>query len=650
MFRFKKINTKLIVTCLAMGILPLAIMGALSYHQSKSALYITHGENLALLANISMDRIDSFFEEREGDMDVCTSHPAAVQGTPKEIVAVMNFYMKSFEFDDLMVVADADGKIIAANTQTANGKDLDTSMLIGRSVKGEEWFEQCVSGKIEVGDSYIGDVSADKMVAEVTHTRGLSVNYAGPIFDKNGKLVRVWSNRVSWERSVGKNIEELKKEAKRSGMNISSQMISKEGMIIYNEDPSRILTVSLANSGKKTVSELKAGHCGYTEERSLITGLMSIYGYSPSGGINFKNLGWGLMLRESTAETEVRAIGIRNFSLILGGGSLLLIFVIASLISKSIARPLEASVKVLESVATGDLTHRLEVKSEDEIGRMAQALNRTLESLSTAMHSISDNAQTLSASSEEMTAVSQTLSATAEETSAQANVVAAASDQVSGNIQTVATGAEEMTASIKEIAKNSSQAAEVANEAVSVAARTSETIAKLGQSSAEIGEVIKVITIIAEQTNLLALNATIEAARAGEAGKGFAVVAAEVKELAKETAKATENIGNKIEAIQLDTKNAVAAIDQISHIIAKINDLQNSNAGAVEEQSATTNEMGRNVSDASRSSNEIAENISNVAQSAEGTTKAATDTMQSAQELARLASNLQHLVEKFKFS
>jgi methyl-accepting chemotaxis protein len=184
----------------------------------------------------------------------------------------------------------------------------------------------------------------------------------------------------------------------------------------------------------------------------------------------------------------------------------------------------------------------------------------------------------------------------------------------------------------------------VASSAVHAAETTNATITKLGESSAEIGKVIKVITSIAQQTNLLALNATIEAARAGEAGKGFAVVANEVKELAKETAKATEDISQKIEAIQGDTKSAVTAIAEIGEIISKINDYQNTIASAVEEQTATTNEISRNVSEAAKGSTEIAQNIVGVASAAKSTTVGAADTQKASGELSRMAAELQEVV------
>ncbi len=300
--------------------------------------------------------------------------------------------------------------------------------------------------------------------------------------------------------------------------------------------------------------------------------------------------------------------------------------------------------------AQGDLTQSITVSGKDAIGQMGEGLERFFCDLRQSILSIAENATTLAGASEELAAVSSQMTGNAEETASQANVVSAASEQVSQNVKTVSTGVDEMNSAIREIAKSASEAARVSQQAVDVATTTNQTIAKLGESSAEIGKVVKVITSIAEQTNLLALNATIEAARAGESGKGFAVVANEVKELAKETARATEDISLKIEAIQADTQGAVGAIAQITQVIGKINDLSTTIASAVEEQTATANEMGRNVMEAAKGTQEIAGNICNVASAAGQTTQGAADTQRAASELSRMASELQDLVGRFQIN
>jgi methyl-accepting chemotaxis protein len=322
---------------------------------------------------------------------------------------------------------------------------------------------------------------------------------------------------------------------------------------------------------------------------------------------------------------------------------------VAIFLSRRISGSVSSILEQADAIADGDLTRAdTKLTSADELGDLTTAVNKMQAKLRGVIESIGRNAQQVATASEEFSATSQQITANSAETSAQANVVSAATDEINRNLQTVATSTEEMSATISEIAKNASESAKVAGEALRAAMETNATVTKLGESSAEIGQFIKVITSIAQQTNLLALNATIEAARAGEAGKGFAVVANEVKELAKQTAKATEDIGQRIGAIQTDAQSAVEAIKTISEVIGQVNDIASTIATAVEEQSATTAEMSRNVTEAAKGSGEVAKNITGVATAAQSTSAGASDSQKAAQSLARMSTELRELVGQFK--
>jgi methyl-accepting chemotaxis protein len=355
--------------------------------------------------------------------------------------------------------------------------------------------------------------------------------------------------------------------------------------------------------------------------------------------------------------------------------------------ARAIAVPLEEMSKMAVAIALGDVEHDIAHRSDDEIGVFATAFRgvigyvrdvaRGIErlgagdltaelkphsdkdlvaknflaavgSLRATMQHMSEAAVALSGASDDLGNVSQQMGANADATSSQAQVVAAVAEQMSRNMQSVASSTEQMTNSVQGVARSAADAARVATTAVQVAATTNHMVNKLSDSSAEIGNVIKVITSIAEQTNLLALNATIEAARAGDAGKGFAVVAHEVKELAKATARATEDIGRKIAAIQNDARGVVDSITEISTTIAQVNQIQSAIAQAVTEQAATTGEIGRNVSEAARSTTEIARNIISVAEAARGTASGAAKTESSASTLSRMASDLRAEVGRFE--
>ena len=354
--------------------------------------------------------------------------------------------------------------------------------------------------------------------------------------------------------------------------------------------------------------------------------------------------------KNQTEGAEARGIadGFLLVMVLLCGAATVLAVAVAWRIARSITGPMGDAVSVFAAVADGDLTQRLGVASKDGLGELGHHANKALARIGEVMAAFTQSTAELTTASNRIGEVSQRIAGDAEESSAQATVVTGAAEEVSHNVQTVAAASEQMGASIREIAHNANEAARVAARAVSAAESTNTTVTKLGDSSREIGDVVKVISSIAEQTNLLALNATIEAARAGEVGKGFAVVANEVKELAQETARATEDISRRVEAIQADTTSAVGAIEEVSTVIGQINDFQLTIASAVEEQTATTAEMDRNVTEAATGSGQIATNIAGVATAARSTTESVAESQRAAGELAEVSRRLQALTAEFR--
>jgi len=272
-------------------------------------------------------------------------------------------------------------------------------------------------------------------------------------------------------------------------------------------------------------------------------------------------------------------------------------------------------------------------------------MKRQAVSLAAQQAEIARSSQALKVASSSLEDNSQEMTHHAEEASGQASRVAVSAHQLTQNMHTLAAATEEMSLTVREIAKNAAAASQVASTAVQEAQASNIRVSRLGESSLEIGKVVRIITHIAQQTRLLALNATIEAAHAGAAGKGFAVVAGEVKELARETSQATDEISSKIEAIQSDTREAMTSIAQIQRIVDQIYDLQNTIAAAVEEQTATANEMSRNLAEGAEGTSAIASAIEHVARATALTTRGAGAALQAARGLAAMSTDLEALTQ-----
>jgi methyl-accepting chemotaxis protein len=363
---------------------------------------------------------------------------------------------------------------------------------------------------------------------------------------------------------------------------------------------------------------------------------------------------------------------------ILGGTAILLVvfMALAYFIGNLIAKPLRSAVGTLKQISEGDLTVDVTVTSTDETGQMLQAVKTMVESLRLMFTDISGGVQTISSSATELSAVSRQLTSSAEQSSSSSQGVAAAAEEMSANmmsvsvameqstanVNVVASATEGMTVTIADVAKNSDKARNITGQAVLQASKVTEQIVALGRAAREIGKVTETITAISAQTNLLALNATIEAARAGAAGKGFTVVATEIKELAQQTAAATEGIRDKIENIQASTAETVGEIEKISRVIQEVNEIIGSTAVAIDLQATVTQEIALNISQAAHGMQEVNQNVAQTSGVAETIARDISDTnhlvremsngsaqvLESAEDLARLSEQLREMSGRFK--
>jgi methyl-accepting chemotaxis protein len=676
-FQFKSVRTKLLFLFVLIGIVPAAIIAVTSYVRCRHSLQESGGGQALAIAEEAIDKLDRLFFERYGDVQAFAANPDA-KGDAKQVTDVANFYTRTYGIYDLMIVADLDGKIIAANTINADGTPLPTSSLVGSNVKGEPWFNAVASGSVPLGQSYFGDLTEDKRLGDLTKSRGLSLVFAAPIVDSDGKVTRVWANWANWQRTGCEIVGSLRQRLKDRGATTSVvNLINKEGYLLEDPDPAAVLSFNLIDAKLQCAIDAAAGRNGVTIEDNKRTGTEQINGYAASkGALGFKGYGWGVLVRQDTAEAFSAATQLAVFVSVLTGVMALAIAAIGYFVARSFARPLVATAGALEQIAAGDLTKRVEVESQDEIGFVGECVNKLASSLQEVVKKIVGSSQELASSSEELSSTakemaqsaegttqqSATVAAAAEEMSTNMRTMAASTEEMSSNIKTVAAAVEELTASVSEIARSAESSSGVAGQAADLATVSNQKVQQLGQAADEIGKVIDVIQDIADQTNLLALNATIEAARAGEAGKGFAVVATEVKELAKQSAAATDSIRQRIQGMQGSTSDTVKAIAEISSAIKNVNDVARSIAQMVDQQSAATQEISRNIVQTSQAASsvsrgvtesasacqEITKTIIGVDQAAKSTAAGAAQTKSSGTQLSSLAESLQGLVVEFR--
>lgn len=646
-------------------ILPLAVVGIISTKKSSTALEQQAMIMIKAGAEDVAELVDTVLAEEK---KVATAYAANAQvrevallvkeqgtesaGEPvqKLRMAMKEMYAQLGNQYTGIFVTDPVGKLYT-------GERSDGTEYKGSDVASRDYFQQAK----QTGKAVIGDLVVSKSTGE------LITVVCAPIFSESKEFLGIFGmpmNAAALTNIVNK---------KKVGETGYAFMVNEKGVVIAHPKAEHLLKLDMKElKGMESISRaMLAGETGV--EQYVFQGINKIAGYA-----HVPMKGWSVALTQNTEELLGASRTIRNSTIIITLGTLLVVSILVYFSARAIVGPINHAVESLKDIAQGegDLTKRLPVKSKDEIGEMVKWFNTFIEKLQGIIKDIANDTRMVDDSARMLTSISQGLSQNAGETSRRSANVATSAEEMSANLNNVAAGmeqsttntsmvasaAEEMSATISQIAKNSELAHGISEEAVIQARATSSKIGDLHKAAQAINKVTETITEISEQTNLLALNATIEAARAGEAGKGFAVVANEIKELAKQTAGATQDIKRQISEVQGTTEETTKEIDQISAVINRVNEIVASISAAVAEQSAATDEIASNISQASQGLMEVNENVSQISAVAGTITQDVTtvsaasveisessnEVNSSADALHQLARHLTGIVNSFK--
>jgi methyl-accepting chemotaxis protein len=651
---YRSLRGKLTAFLVAIGLAPLIVVGYVGDRQATASLRALAGAGVADIAFNASDKLDRNLFERYGDVQAYAKSDAAKSMDPKQIAVWMDTMMLTYTpIYNLMIVADTSGRIVAVNRVDNTGQPISSEGLLNLDVSNQEWFKQAASGSLPDGKSLVEDLHEDGLMTRAygAGPKSLAMSFTYPIRDASGKIVGVWSNRFNWQviRDILDNV--LERASQSGGQSIRLHLVNHDGYILASDNQAETLALRVQND-PLVQRGLAPNASGFEETKGFgpATGEKMIGYYHSAGYSTYPGLGWATFASQNRDEALAAASELDRTFLLVGLITAIVLIVVAFLLARSIANPIQAVVSQLRALAGGgaDLSARLPETASDEVGQLARAFNGFMDSLGGIVRGLVDTAAKLASGTTEIAAASNQMSAGAESQTQQVLRTSSAMEEMSATIREVARNAQSTASATESAVSRARQGTHRVQSSLASLNATNASLQELRRRSAEIDQVVRLIADIAAQTNILALNAAIEAAGAGAAGARFDVVAEEIRKLAGRTAESTTRISVTVAEIRSEMQSAAErmeatasqaeeigqSLDDIVEVVTSVNDM-------VAVISSSTTQQAR-------AAEEVADALQLITQVSQQTTQAARETTLTIDDLAGLARDMNATTGRFK--